>query len=118
MYYGPDVFDIDQPLNTQWKFNHEEGCKYYGEGPDYRERLYVKRTDKGWVYYCHNCGAAGLKEYNSQQLLKTLLDQPRERVTIEYDLEEKYELSTAPLSGDTLSWLYKYDIKDSEIAIY
>lgn len=118
MYYGPDVFDINQPLNKQWRFSHEEGCRHYGEGPDYRERLYVRRTSTGWLYYCHNCGAAGCRPYNPRELLSTVLCDAGERPIDELLEETKHDLSFSHFSRAALDWLYGNDITDNEINLY
>lgn len=119
MYHGPDVFDINQPLNKQWRFSHEDGCRHYGEGPDYRERLYIRRTHYGWLYYCHNCGASGCKPYSASELLKTILHHGGERPATEHLVEEtKHGLSFTHFSRAALDWLYQYDITDNEIDLY
>lgn len=42
-------------MYEQRRFNHVE-CS---AGRDARQRLYVKRVNKGYVAYCHNCGKHG-----------------------------------------------------------
>lgn len=41
----------------QVHINHK-GCP---AGTDTKKRLYIKRTDKGWVAYCHHCSGVGYK---------------------------------------------------------
>lgn len=55
-------FDPQQPIGSEERYNHGKDCLQHGErSGDYRGRLYVKRTEYGWIWYCHNCGASGRK---------------------------------------------------------
>lgn len=47
----PQKYHHHEPLGKQVRFSHEE-CG------DTRSRLYVRRTERGYIYHCHNCAPA------------------------------------------------------------
>ena len=51
-------------INEQVHVNHE-GCE---AGEDKKRRLYIKRTDKGLVAYCHHCNEKGFASDSSARL--------------------------------------------------
>ena len=56
------LWDINAPLNQNVRYNHEEGCRVFGSGPDTKGRLFVKRTSTGFIWFCHNCGGSGFRK--------------------------------------------------------
>lgn len=64
------IFDPTQNIGEERSYNHGEDCLQYGEhSGDYRGRLYVKRTEYGWIWYCHNCGGSGRKvDYSGREI--------------------------------------------------
>ena len=100
------------------RFNHEE-CG------DTRQRLYVRRTLKGWLYHCHNC-APHMSGFQKNSTVMT----PSETVNV---LKEMRKQSTGMLQlvsndlpddfttdiPDTFRlWLDKYQITDDEVEFY
>jgi len=87
---------------------------------DMRLRLYVKQTDKGEVWHCHNCGASGfiprgnltptelVKYINSLSVIPTQSGEQLE-IKLPYDFSED-------MPKTALQWFYKYGIFKEDIA--
>ena len=66
-------FSIYAPLNEERRYNHGNECLRYGERTgDYRGRLFVTRTKKGWKWYCHNCGTGGFVSYSTHDMVEII----------------------------------------------
>lgn len=112
------MFNYKQQLYTEERYN----CHLCG---DTRERLYVKRTKKGWLYHCFNCGASGFKSSDT-----TSLDNLKERLKYVRESQESFtgisETNTIILPRDyttdipTLGsiWLSSYGITEAEVKQY
>lgn len=118
-------FDINAPLNEERKFDHGEGCREAGESPDYRSRLYVRRTNKGWEWYCHNCGKGGRRDYSGLDLAKTCIDRADVCSTQRCKDGSVSELrqnlqwpERTNFTKEAWDWLAKYGIRDYEITKY
>ncbi len=106
-----DWFDYHAPYYVERRFSHGERCRENGEkSGDYRGRFFVRRTDKGFEYYCHNCGVGGVRNYS----IKTLLERNNGREISKKEIS----LIFPPKNDWTLEskeWLDKYDVKEWEI---
>lgn len=71
-------FEKHAPSNTgeQIHINHV-GCE---AGTDHKKRLYIKRTEKGIVAYCHHCGQSGFIASDKGRL-STWLTKPTSKTT-------------------------------------
>jgi hypothetical protein len=49
----PEEYRHKKGGETPVRYNHK-GCK---AGEDTKMRLYVRWTNRGWLYHCHNCGS-------------------------------------------------------------
>ena len=102
-----EIFDIHAPLNQERKFNHEE-CG------DKRQRLYVRRTEKGWLYQCFNCGIRGFKRFSSINF-----NSIRNRTQLEKlgsrEIKREFEMpKQANFTREAKEWLDKYRITEEE----
>lgn len=112
------LFRYTQQFYTEERYNHEE-CG------DTRERLYVKRTKKGWLYHCFNCGASGFKSSDTTSLdnLKERLKYARESQEILTGISETNTIilprdytTNIPTLGSI--WLSSYGITEAEVKQY
>ena len=90
------------PSNTgeQVHINHV-GCE---AGVDKKRRLYLKRTDKGIVAYCHHCNESGFaRDTDSTARLSGWLTKPDSVVKKQ---QEKPILAALPFKGKV--WLQNY----------
>jgi len=105
------------PLDQEVRYSHEK-CG------DTRDRLYVKRTRKGTLYNCFNCGYSAFKPSKGASLEDT-----KERVNAaldysSYPLQSGQRCISLPhdvnmaLPAQAMLWLSRYDIRESEIAKY
>ncbi len=119
-----DEYKFEGQVGEQRRFSHSE-CN------DTRDRLYVKRTAKGWLFHCHNCAGncSGFCYSNSKSLSpsRTL---KRYEETKQGSIEEKqaqeqiynsvslpYDFTTEiPYKG--VIWLDKYNISEQLIIKY
>lgn len=86
---------------------------------DMRLRLYVKQTDRGELWHCHNCGASGfipkgnltptelIKYLNSLSVIPSQSGEQRE-IKLPYDFSED-------LPKNALQWFYKYGLFKEDI---
>ena len=86
-------------IGQQVHVNHV-GCP---SGEDTKRRLYIKRTDRGLVAYCHHCAKSGsAKDDNTGRLSSWLTKK-------EAVISKLYAPPVlAPLSLDGMVWLCKY----------
>lgn len=112
-------FNISQSIGEEVRCSHVE-CK------DTRDRLYIRRTPKGYLYHCFNCGWAGFKPLGdssstsidySREYLSNIKNANKEtfienkKILLPYDFT--YEI---PYKGKL--WLDKYYITEDEIKRY
>jgi hypothetical protein len=96
--HAPDV------VGAQVHVNHD-GCS---SGEDHKKRLYIKRTPKGLLAYCHHCGESGFvgEIDNTARLAswikKTKIDPP--------PVAKLPDLCEISMYGK--AWLTKYHIAD------
>jgi len=101
-------------------FNHME-CG------DTRRRLYIKRTPKGYMFHCHNCGPkfSGfcptlqvLPPSESAKAAQQAVDK-KETSPVVHSLEKHYPSDfTQEISKEGMIWLLKYGITPEEITRY
>jgi hypothetical protein len=110
-------WDAQQPVGSEVAYSHGDGCLDRGESPDYRQRLYIKRTPKGWVYFCHNCGwsgfrpAKGVPPSETKRQLVHRLEEGRATVVIPEELTLPRDFTQViPPAG--LVWLLQYITQD------
>lgn len=84
-------------MGEQVHVNHT-GCE---AGEDKKRRLYIKRTDKGLVAYCHHCNQKGFV-FDNEGRLSTWINKPAAAVTS----STKPVLASMPVEGNL--WLYKH----------
>lgn len=85
-------------INEQVHVNHE-GCE---AGEDKKRRLYIKRTDKGLVAYCHHCNEKGFVTDNTSRLSTWLSSGPT-------SIPSRQQLPTlVEVSIEGKMWLGKY----------
>lgn len=108
------TFTTSQKKNYPYRYDHGEECKRVGQSPDRRGRLYVTRTDKGWVWYCHNCNQKGFRSYTSSDVV-AMVGQVDD--IIEDTYVEPYVPGGYNFSKEMLDWMRKY-IDDKEIGAY
>jgi len=116
MSYLKYKYRHNKPLREEVRFNH-------GKCGDTRGRLYVKRTQKGWVFLCHNCGFMGTHrrakgyDLSPKQSLAELNQTLVKSQVNNIPLQLPYDFSTE-IPNKGLIWLYKYEITDQEIKKY
>lgn len=110
-----DKYKIGLDFYNETRFNHDE-CG------DLRGRLYVRKTTKGIVYWCHNCGFSGqIKNTNLSpaEVASALATFRKEQnVTLNSNtirLPSDFSLDISPKG---MIWLYKYGITDEEIKTF
>jgi len=86
-------------MGEQVHVNHT-GCE---AGEDKKRRLYIKRTDKGLVAYCHHCNEKGFASDNSARLSTWLTSSTKTTK------EQKRKPTLAPLSLGGKVWLTNYN---------
>ncbi len=102
------IIDHAQLLDDEMRVNHE-GCS---AGEDYKERLWMKRTDDGVVCYCHNCGERlFVKMKHAHSLFANSESRPHTKSQDPLVITD----FTTNISKDGLLWLFKYDISLDEI---
>lgn len=101
------------PINEEVRLNHEK-CQ------DTKERLYIKRTSKGWVYNCFNCGWSGFKPNKqgiSLEETRRKLNSETKVANADRSIKLPYDFTAdTPAMGRT--WLDKYAITEDEIRRY
>lgn len=108
------MYHHQEMIGTEVRFNHEE-CQ------DKRERLYVKRTRKGYLYHCFNCNMHGFEWADSGMT-------PAQTIRALEKLKEYQEVKctklympndfTPDIPDRGKVWLYKYGITEEEISEY
>jgi hypothetical protein len=88
-------------MGEQVHVNHE-GCP---AGEDKKRRLYIKRTDKGLVAYCHHCCEHGFVIENDHSRLSSWVASTK---AVKPVAAKKYVPVLGPLSMQGLWWLTKY----------
>lgn len=109
----PEKYRHREELDSEVAFDHEE-CG------DSRTRLYVKRTSKGHLYHCHNCGFRGFQRgglLTPSETVRVLKQEPQLETTIVKDVRLPNDFTTE-IPPEGLAWLYKYGITDEEIRAY
>ncbi len=109
-----DWFSTTASLNEEIKHDHTE-CG------DRRRRLFVRRTIKGWHWYCHNCGCGGFKRSRGRdQIASMAKDRTEGALPPQDDEGTTYQAMCGGFSDDIseegLLWLRKYNITDEEIS--
>ena len=87
-------------IGQQVSINHA-GCS---AGNDTKHRLYIKRTDRGIVAYCHHCSESGFANDKSNNRLSTWVTKPKE-------IKATDNVPTPVLTPLTMGgrvWLVKY----------
>ena len=113
------------PLDQEVRYSHGIDCLKYGAStPDERDRLYVKRTRKGTLYNCFNCGYSAFKPFKGAASLEETKERLYERFmersknsngsTI---LHLPYDYSSNIPSAGSI-WLGRYNITEDEIRKY
>jgi hypothetical protein len=108
-----EYFDPEAPIDEPMRFHHP-GCS---DGKD--PCLIVTRVADGWTYICHRCGASGKKPIRGhdastvRKWIRSLHSnkkkhQKKKNITLPKDF-------TLEIPPHGLVWLYKYDLRDSEI---
>lgn len=116
------VFDIHAPLDQERKFNHGEIEDPNPEDcGDKRERFYVRRTTKGWLYHCFNCGIKGFKGISAKEYATNFRDSVGQfgirsiHPRLQVSGDQVFSLPRqAPMSREGREWLDKYGITDEE----
>lgn len=104
----PDYFQAT-PLNEEAHYDHEE-CG------DRRSRLYVKRTPRGWIYHCHNCGESGFQRAKGLSPKETMMMLEGVKKASKGFYMPPDLTDDLPLAAQL--WLEKYGITDEEIKRY
>lgn len=112
----PEQYRHYDDIGVMRRYNHEE-C---GDG---KERLYVTRTETGWIFHCHNCAPVMSGRYIStkgdtppSQTAKLIEATSQPRLQIMSD-EEKVKLPedfTLQIPREGASWLMSYGITEDE----
>jgi ribosomal protein L37AE/L43A len=109
---------MDSKQYTERRENHEE-CG------DNRARKYSRRTAKGILWFCHNCGERGFSPTDKTSPKETVRnvtqsfqfgDVSAEQFVKEIRLPSDYNQSIIPIEGRL--WLDKYFITNEEISQY
>jgi len=88
-------------IGKQVNVNHV-GCE---AGEDKKKRLYIKRTEKGLVAYCHHCAESGFAK-DGDTRLGTWVSGKKDTSVVK--IQQKPEL--APLSIGGKMWLLEYHV--------
>ena len=113
----PECYRHLRPFGEEVRFDHKK-CK------DTKQRLYVKRILKGYVYHCHNCGCHGI--YSTQpgslspnktlEQLQNIKKKPSKPIqTGNLSLSEGFD---PILSMPAARWVQKYGILKEEATRY
>lgn len=94
-------------MGEQIHINHT-GCS---SGEDKKQRLYIKRTDKGIVAYCHHCAEAGFAADNNDSRLSTWLTEAVSTDARKFTPPPKL----VNISDEGKAWLHKYDCSTAYI---
>lgn len=129
-----DWYDIETELEEERRYSHGEACRNFGErSGDYRGRLFVKRTSKGWEWYCHNCGTGGTKRYSAADLSRLYCGAGGSIESLQGNVSSRWPFSQknstafgeefvypqrSSFTNEGLGWLRKYGITDEEIDRY
>ena len=77
-------------IGQQVSINHA-GCS---AGNDTKHRLYIKRTDRGIVAYCHHCSESGFANDKSNDRLSTWVTKSKETKSNETESKETTTTTT------------------------
>lgn len=112
-----ELFRLDAPLHVGYRHQHD--CPV---NPGKDRCLIITRVPRGWKYYCHRCGAKGVRYTDGlspDQFLKwqesVKRDVKENNAVAKVELPHKF---TTDIPAHGLAWLYKYDLHDPEIAYY
>lgn len=103
------------------RLNHSEHPEYGGGCTDTRSRLYLRSVPAGTVWFCHNCGAGGIKR-NTKLTPSEILKRAKQSVipstagtykTIRLPSDFSLKIPT-----EGLKWFFKYGIYLEEIERY
>lgn len=101
------------------RVNHKDHPEYGGDCSDIRGRLYIRETEKGEVWFCHDCQRKGfkpkgkrspselIKYFNSLSVIPSQSCEQRE-IKLPYDFSED-------IPKTALQWFYKYSIFKEDI---
>lgn len=103
-----DWFADDLPYETELRFSHGTQCNKKGESSDYRGRLFVRRGSDGYAWYCHNCGAAGIKKSSASERIRGRLSRSSGETSSSPSGGDREDVSFSPLDAQGKSWLNKY----------
>jgi len=113
-------------LQQELRLNHSENVDRYpckgATCTDIRGRLFVRQTNKGELWHCHNCGSSGFiraKDLSPNELLNRFnnLSVIPSTSTCAKSVKLPYDFSTKiPNLG--LQWFYKYGIFEDVIKKY
>ena len=108
------ITNLTQTMNTEMRYNHDE-CG------DTRSRLYVKRTQKGFIYHCHNCGHSGFSSTDGcltpSETLRCLTE-PQQYQEVEATKLYLPDDFTTDIPDRGKVWLLKYGITMDEARHY
>lgn len=108
------IHQHQEMVGTEVRFDHEE-CN------DQRQRLYVKRTQAGYLYHCFNCNMHGFQRNNGSmapvQTLRAIekLKEYREVKSTKLYIPDDF---TTDIPDTGRVWLYTYGITEEEIVRY
>ena len=112
-------------MYEETRLNHKEHPEYGFACSDEKQRLYVKNTEKGLVWHCHNCGTSGFKGIGERTPKQTLdyFNMLHQEVTKDAITNTVKKISlpkdfTLDIPTKALLWVYKYGITDSEIKLF
>jgi hypothetical protein len=91
-------------MGEQVHVNHT-GCE---AGEDKKRRLYIKRTDKGLVAYCHHCNDKGFASDTSSRLSEWLHKDTKTHTT-------GYTAKFGPISPKGKLWLHKHHCDAADV---
>ena len=94
-------------IGEQIKINHE-GCS---AGKDTKERLYIKRTEKGLMAYCHHCSQSGFSDRTDR--LGTWVRPAESTVAGTTFITPDFPLA-GPLPIVARYWLQEHHVPDKE----
>ena len=79
-------------------------------GNDTKERLYIKRTEYGYVGYCHHCqGSFVMKDAHAdEEYIRNILFRPEETIVASERRRHLTDFSFGSVSVQGMDWLFKY----------
>lgn len=120
-----DDYEIsDMELDDQRHFNHID-CP---AGTDTKRRLYIKRVEDGYIYFCHHCSKrghvlkAGLRYLSAKRGLSTTggaggsASRGTKAAGISYPPDCEYTFTNWP--RDARAWVRQYGISREEVKRY